>query len=620
MIILEVSKNKKCKFEYFDNNSKKFACSYPALLEDKYCIFHSKNVEAKEEDFKHALERLISKSEKDRATICYDFKGFIFPSISFKNKVFIKELDLRKAQFIEMADFENCEFKSDIICHKTIFHNKAFFQGAIFYNNVSFIASEFNKLIFVGGAAMNKVVFHGCKFYDNAVFRGRSFNSSATFQSSIFYKDVDFQWVKFHKLFDLSNSTFHMRIIFENTQFLDEVKFSKTNISLIKNLNAPGVDFEGAILQSANFFEIKNFINYSFNKSYLLSCDFSNKKFVNCDFTGAVLKAIHSDNIDLDDSTIQNTKYIYTDYLLTENEGEKTYEPNQNSRVPLKGYFGDSENSGFTLNEFLKEQNKWVFLLDLPDDIRTGVLNYINFFKDYSKKVNNTNIYVSNNPEGEKTRVTLLADPNLKSEEIASTFKEYIANIFKPFSQLNIGFRNTDLSEYEKAIFLLNYENELNTTQIRLKYGLENKNDITKFIDTVSSILLAEKDKQNDTLIALLNKMIESTPKIPNLNFNTQLTANQYVKTTFENKLDIDLGLSKMLDELKNLERTDENVVTDLKNEIMEIKDRLKNNSNQEETKNKIKKFLITLGKIGDYGIQNFDKILNIGNAISKMI
>ena len=426
---MEISKSHKCAFIYYDNNSKDFPCEHPSLENDDFCIFHSKNLKDKEDFFIKALGSLIARIEKNRNFPCYNFRGFIFPKISFKNKIFFKELDLRKAEFNGFADFENCEFKSDIICHKTIFHDKLFLQGAIFKNNVSFVASEFNKLILVGGLSENKFVFHGCKFYENVVFRGRSFEGNVIFHSSIFYKDVDFQWAKFHKLFDLSNSTFHNKLEFNNAQFFDDVNFSNTNISIIKNLNAPGVSFDGAILQQAQFNSITEFINYSFSNGFLLSLDFSNKSFKNCDFTGVVLKSIRSDNIVFDQKTIENTKYIFTDYVIRKEDNLEHFFPNQNSRVPLLGNFGDQENKNFTFLDYLKEQNKWSFLLDLPDEIRTGIINYINFFWDYSKNVLNENVNVTMLPEGSKIRVNLLVDDSSKQFNIIEAFQDYIKNI-----------------------------------------------------------------------------------------------------------------------------------------------------------------------------------------------
>lgn len=613
---MEISKSHKCSFVYYDNNSKDFPCEHPSLEKDDFCIFHSKNIKGKEEFFINALGSLIARTEKNRNFSCYNFRGFIFPKINFKNKTFIKELDLRKAEFIGFADFENCEFESDIICHKTIFHDKLFLQGAIFKNNVSFVASEFNKLILVGGLSENKFVFHGCKFYENVVFRGRSFQGNLIFHSSIFYKDVDFQWAKFHKLFDLSNSTFHNKLEFNNAQFFDDVNFSNTNISIIKNLNAPGVSFDGAILQQAQFNSITEFINYSFNNGFLLSLDFSNKAFKNCDFTGCVLKSIRSDNTVFDQKTVENTQYIFTDYIIKKDDSLEHFIPNQNSRVPLVGNFGDQENKYFTFLDYLKEQYKWSFLLDLPDEIRTGILNYINFFWDYSKKVLNENVNVTMVPEGSKTRVNLLVDNSLKEINIIDSFQQYIKNIFKPFSELNIEFRNTNLSEFQKAKFLIDYENELNTTQINLKYGIQFLSDSNKLQYSMIDFLLSQKDRQIESQEKYINQLIESIPKTQNIN----VSVNQNLSNVIKNKLDLEIDFSKMLDELDKSKASNENLVNELKQEIENIKAELKNSPDAPSTKERIKKFIKTLGKIGNYGLQNYDTIMKIGKAISDAI
>ena len=615
---LNIDKNKKCISIYIDNQGVRFPCNHPAIENDNYCIFHSSDIDRKKDTFFKALEILIKRIEKDRSISCYDFKGFCFPKISFKNKTFIKELDLRGVTFSDGADFENSVFRGEVICHKTKFKAKAFFQGSIFQSNASFVSTEFDKLILIGGSSQNKLVFHGCKFFDNAVFQGRSFLSKVVFHSCIFYKDADFQRVKFQNKVDIQNTKFEQRVIFTSAQFFDEIVLSGSDISQLKNINSSGINFCGSVLHLTNFYDTSELSNYNFTNAFLISCDLSNKYILNCDFSGATLKAIHTENLRLDDKTCELTKYIYTDYEIVEEiDDGYTYEkylPISNSRIPLQGKFGDSDNPSFTLREYLKESHKWIFLLDLPSDIRTGIRNYINFFEDFIKSTENFDVDIATMPEGEKTRITILTKDEDNKEKIIDAFRSYIKNIFEPFNKLQIEFRNPRLNEYEKNKFLVNYSNELETTQIRLKYGLRNNSDLEKTSTTISSML--QLKDENNYLRGLLTDIVNSKPQPPNITLNL----NQETNVSIENVIEAKLELSILQDELEK-SKIDNNahLIESLIEEIKEIKDDLKNPKQIEVAKTKPKKVLGMLAKLADYGIKNYDNISKIGESLSKM-
>lgn len=615
---LNIEKGKKCISKYIDNNGERYPCNFPALENENYCIFHSAEIEKKEETFLKTLDKLIKRIEKDKSTDRYDFKGFYFPKITFKNKIFIKELDLRGATFTDGVDFENCEFRSGIICHKTKFTKNAFFQGSIFQSNASFVSTEFDKLILIGGNSQNKFAFHGCKFFDNAVFQGRSFLSKVLFHNCIFYKDADFQRVKFQNIVDIQNTKFEQSAVFTDAQFFDEIILSGSDFSQIKNINSSGINFTGSILHLINFYKSTELSNYNFTNAFLVSSDLSNKYILNCDFTGATLKAINTENLKIDDKTCELTKYIYTDYKIVEeiedNYKYEKYIPIQNSRIPLRGNFGDLDNQSFTLREFLKDAHKWIFLLDLPSDIRTGVLNYINFFKDFIKSTENYDVDIGAMPEGEKTRITILTKDEDNKERILAAFRTYIKNIFEPFYRLQIEFRNPNLNEYDKNKFLVNYSNELQTTQIRLQYGLRNNSDLEKTSLTISSML--QLKDENTYLRGLLSDMVNNKAQLPNITLNL----NQETNVAIENVSEVKLELSNLLDELeKSKIDKDAHLIESLIEEIKEIKEELKNPKKLEEAKTRTKKVLGLLVKLADYGIKNYDNISKIGDSLSRM-
>jgi hypothetical protein len=53
---------------------------------------------------------------------------------------------------------------------------------------------------------------------------------------------------------------------------------------------------------------------------------------------------------------------------------------------------------------------------------------------------------------------------------------------------------------------------------------------------------------------------------------------------------------------------------------VRAIDKELKANSDLSGVKSKMKKVLSALGKIGDYGVKNADKILKIADALSKLM
>ncbi len=306
------------------------------------------------------------------------------------------------------------------------------------------------------------------------------------------------------------------------------------------------------------------------------------------------MKSINTENLKLDDKTCELTKYIYTDYEIVEEiDNGNTYEkyiPISNSRIPLHGNFGDSENPSFTLREYLRESPKWIFLLDLPSEIRTGILNYVNFFKDFIKSTENYNVDIANMPEGEKTRITILTSEEENREKIIYSFRNYIKNIFEPFNKLQIEFRNTEIGDLGKKRFLINYNNELQTTQIRFQYGLQNLSDVERTKNTFE-LLLQEKDKQLDKYHNLLLQYVnkESTPE--NITVNVNQDVAQESTITISNVSEINLGLSDLLYELEKSQK-DNNIdlIESLIEEIKSIKSDLKNPKQVEVAKSRQQK------------------------------
>jgi len=151
-----------------------------------------------------------------------------------------------------------------------------------------------NRAIFVGGSFAGKAVFHGCKFPRLAAFENRTFQDEAIFQTNTFFEDADFRNSRFNGPVDFTGTHFHKRFNFANAQFTNEIKLSDVNIALLKSLPGTGIVFDGAVLETANFWQIERLERYSFKNSFLISCSFAEKEIIDCDFTGAVFKSVHT--------------------------------------------------------------------------------------------------------------------------------------------------------------------------------------------------------------------------------------------------------------------------------------------------------------------------------------
>jgi hypothetical protein len=127
-------------------------CKRP-LYDEKYCIFHSEDIEGKAKEFDVAFEAEFERRKKDEEE--YDFQGFVFPgNISFRREVFEKgayfmfsqfsgEADFSEAQFCRGANFLGAHFSGDAHFQKAQFSGEAYFNLARFSKK-----ADFRKAIF----------------------------------------------------------------------------------------------------------------------------------------------------------------------------------------------------------------------------------------------------------------------------------------------------------------------------------------------------------------------------------------------------------------------------------------------------------------------------------------
>ena len=282
-------------------------------------MFHSRKLEKKKQAFTSALETLIKQGESKFEIKSLDFRGFVFPATSFQGKKFSKEVDFRQAQFQEAVDFRGARFAGNANFYSASFTQKAFFQGCHFTGFVQFVGCNFqDKAIFGGVRFYKDAVFHGCKFKELFALPDAVFCRMAVLQSNTCYGDADFKNCQFTGGVDFEKTIFVKKASFQGAKFQNTISFANSQIGILKGFNASGVNFSGAILESVNFEDAPRLVDFSFRDAFLLALNFSEREFVNCDFTGAVFKATLTQSWKPDKKTLANTKHIFTDYEIYE--------------------------------------------------------------------------------------------------------------------------------------------------------------------------------------------------------------------------------------------------------------------------------------------------------------
>jgi len=176
-------KSNGCQAKRYDRSP----CGRP-LYDAKYCIFHSKDIERKKEEFSKAFwEEFKSQSKEDRF---FDFFGFIFPEdISFELQEFKRPLFLMDAKFLGKADFRGATFSNSADFSGAIFSKLAYFRGATFSNLAHFRKATFSILADFGGAIFsNLAYFREATFSNLAHFRGATFSNITDFRGATFYR------------------------------------------------------------------------------------------------------------------------------------------------------------------------------------------------------------------------------------------------------------------------------------------------------------------------------------------------------------------------------------------------------------------------------------------------
>jgi uncharacterized protein YjbI with pentapeptide repeats len=255
---------------------------------------------------------------------------------------------------------------------------------------------------------------------------------------------------------------------------------------------------DGAVLHTAQIWENDRLAYYSFRDAFLISVNLAGKELIDCDFTGAVFKAVLTVGWRPDRLTRSNTKFIYTDYsseeMLTDAGPRRFYKPILESRVPAAGNFGEGKHENFTFSDYLRKPVRLNIALNVPPSLRTAVTNYLQLFTDFLKLTRGLPIELRTRLEGSKLRVEFLAQTEADIAVIRESFAEYQKKTGHSFDELklNIAFA-TNVSQHERDLFLMKMERDMNSLKAMLQSEI-----------TYNRALLSKSEEDRQQMAVLL--------------------------------------------------------------------------------------------------------------------
>ena len=439
------SEPKKCSYVFKDKTTgKSWPCPRHSVQGKSCCLFHLPVSQKKSQDFVDAFRQYLTDSEVLKPSEMFDCRGYIFPNIDLTRTRFFGTADFRAAVFTETAEFRSSTFHSHADFHTTEFLGSAGFFGVYFESVARFLGVRFNRrAIFSGSKFFGTTTFHGCKFLDFTAFQAAKFEKSLTFHTNEFSRDADFRSAIFYDGADFHESSFGNRLDFQGDRFHGELRLSNAHIKFLKKLDCRRASLRGAVLHTTQIWENDTLTSYDFRDAFLLSVNLSGKRILDSDFTGAIFKSVLTIGWRPDRRTLENTKFIFTDYTTTEKigpSGKKTriYTPVASSRVPAEGDFGSGEHADFTLYTYLHEPARLNIALSVPPVLRTAVVNYLQLFIDFLKVTQGIPVELRTRLEGSKLRVEFLANSEDDLGVIRQAFAEYQQSANLNFEQLKL--------------------------------------------------------------------------------------------------------------------------------------------------------------------------------------
>ncbi|MEX0970887.1 MAG: pentapeptide repeat-containing protein [Paracoccaceae bacterium] len=147
--------------------------------------------------------------------------------VEFENVEFKANLVAEQCVFLGVANFGRATFTQEAIFGRATFTQWAIFAGATFTEWTYFAGATFTQAADFGGATFKELAFFNeATFTQRANFRSATFDVSANFESAAFSRWAIFQ-----------NATFKQTAIFLNTSFNSETNFTNTTFGEVPRIH-----------------------------------------------------------------------------------------------------------------------------------------------------------------------------------------------------------------------------------------------------------------------------------------------------------------------------------------------------------------------------------------------
>ena len=525
-----------------------------------------------------------------------NFKSASFSQgTSFNEASFLSEGNFRSVSFSRIADFELVSFSDDVDFSGVSFSGEAIFESASFggltiFNDASFsreanfdFASFLKNAFFQFSHFSFNTGFRNASFLDTIHFESVSFGGSTHFNQASFSEEALFTQASFSSLSVFTGAKFNERINFTKCTFGGEVYFDKAFFPILSNPPSfagndeyKPVNLSETVLEAAYIGDIDVLHQYIFKEAVILGVSLAGKKLIDCDFTGAVMKRVYTDEWEPDEATIKNTKYIYTDYRWEELEDEegnkrKVRVALEESRVPADGFFGEGDNEGFTIKEYFHRPYEWNYALDLPLELRSTILNAVQFFREYAEKAKNEHVDIATRPEGKKVRIIFQVESEKDRERVEGLFREYVEKLFSA-EEFVLEIENQSLEEYE----ILELQRKTNFLHQSLIVELGHQMQLVQgakegLVKSLSPIVDAE------SIMAYTERLVDKMGDIgiKQLTVSSESKSEASATATAINKTEVSISVQELIGELEKMKGNEElkDMIEVLQQELKEIRD-----------------------------------------------
>jgi len=335
---------KKCAYVLPDTSAEgsKYQCKHTTWDKEGLCIFHSKQIEDKQDKFEKDIDRLLDAEEG------VDLRGFRFP-----------EFLLINFEFQGVVDFSYAEFYGDFDIAQCLFEYGFNISNCVFKKDLSIHLCEVKTLIECENAKVSKIDSVS-NYYDLATFE-KIYGGSISLTKDIIATNLSFEGSEFHKIsidgirlehkMGINKFSVHELHYFSH---IGERLCFYNEIIVIDAENENGIlSFEDADCQLLTFNEV------DLSRASFFGANIEKTRFINChwpnDHSVPYVHAYLHEGIYITDD--KDTARLFR---LLYQQLQRNYELERN--FALAGHFHFREMEARYYEKLWKDLDKWVLL------------------------------------------------------------------------------------------------------------------------------------------------------------------------------------------------------------------------------------------------------------------